>query len=144
MPEIGVYDVDFARQARSYIEQQMRNGGSQQGRQPMLDGGGGGGGSFRIVRTMTAHAAGKQENCMVLSGEKGKEKPTGTIIKCFNRFGGLSKNSTAIAAYVANGWELLAAVCGGGGEEEESDESPSNEDGPVEEDEPSGEDEGEE
>lgn len=73
--------------------------------------------AFLLVETTVDHDQGTTEDCVVLSGEKGDEEKVqdadgeDVTIECYNRFADLSAEKQAIAAYVVNGWELIAASC---------------------------------
>ena len=67
--------------------------------------------TMQVVETTVLHSAGATQPCKILEGSKGAEIDTGRTVNCFNRFGDLSLSKRAIAAYVVNGWELIAAEC---------------------------------
>lgn len=67
--------------------------------------------AFRIVKTTEDHPEGETINCTVMTGAKGQEQESDSEIPCFNRFAELPEGTICIAAYIVNGWELLAAPC---------------------------------
>lgn len=74
-----------------------------------------------LIETTEDHDQGDTQNCYVLSGPKGAEERIAKVpedaedpyitIECFNRFSDLVAEQQAIAAYVGDGWELIAASC---------------------------------
>lgn len=66
---------------------------------------------FRVVKLKSIIAVGKFGECVVMVGPKGAEVESDNTVRCYNRFASLAADTIAIAAYVVNGWELVAAMC---------------------------------
>lgn len=66
---------------------------------------------FLLVKTDSSHSKGASGSCSIFAGTKGSETDTGENITAWNRFADLDAGKWAVAAYVVNGWELIAGEC---------------------------------